>query len=200
MSLYLEKSFGFEFKSRQRARRYQFDIRSKPDPLAQALLHSLRQRFKRTLIGVRLYDDPEFFHRFFFKDLYTKLLDLRKFSQSVFNGAGKHVDAADNHHIIHPPQHATLQNQKPASAGTRLIAVLHQIAGSITNHGTADPAKICDHQLTSLSFRYRFTGVGVQDLGNKFVLVDMNGSRLALEREGADFRSAGMIKAFCSPG
>src|SRR5262249_57087670 len=118
----------------------------------------------------------------------------------VSNAVGNNIDATKNPNTPPPPQHATLQNQKRPAARTRLIAGLHQIAGSIANHGTADPAKICDYQLTALSFRYRFTAVGMQDLSNKFILVDVNGSRLALEREGADFCSAGMIKTFCPPG
>ena len=107
------------------------------------------------LVGARLQNDPDLLHRFLFKNLDAKLFDLRKFPHDVFNGAGKYVDATDYNHIIHPPQHATLQKQKWPAAWTRLVARLNQIAGSITDDGTADPAEIGDNQFTLFAFRYR---------------------------------------------
>ena len=79
------------------------------------------------------------------------------------------------------------------------VTGLNKIAGSITDHGTADPAKISNNQFTFFSSETAFPGIWVQDLGNEFTFVNVDGSGLTFKCESADLGGAGMIKAFCSP-
>ena len=100
------------------------------------------------------------------------------------------------------PNTPPLQKQKWPTAWTRLVARLNQIAGSITDDGTADPAEISDNQFTLFSVTDGPANVGVQNLSNKFTFVNVDGCRLrlALETESSYFGRACMIIALRAPG
>ena len=115
---------------------------------------------------------------------------------------GKHINAADNNHIIRPAKHSTFKHDKRPAAGAGLGPKLYQISSSVANDGTADPAEVRDHQLAFFACSRRFAGVRIDDFSDEFIFVDVDGAGLGLtlESESSHFGGARMIITFRPPG
>jgi len=88
---------------------------------------------------------------------------------------------SDNNHIIHRPNTPPCKAKMAYRMDTAGSSV-NQIAGSITDDGTADPAEISDNQFTLFPSRRARQRWG-PEFSIKFTFVNVDGCRFAIALE-----------------
>ena len=62
--------------------------------------------------------------------------------------AGKHVDPADDEHVVEPAEDAALEAPEGASAPANSSASAHVIPGPVADDRRTDPAQVCQDKLS----------------------------------------------------